>query len=171
MSQLIRVAGIVPESIVDGPGIRYTLFVQGCPHGCPGCHNPQTHPFEGGKLYSPQELLDQVREDPLIAGVTLSGGEPLCQAQALLPFAAGLRQLGKNILCYSGYTFEQLWQEADPQRLALLGLCDLLIDGPFLQEEKSLELLFRGSRNQRILDLPASLAAGKAVLAAAYIGR
>ena len=171
MSQLIRVAGIVPESIVDGPGIRYTLFVQGCPHGCPGCHNPQTHPFEGGTLYTPQQLLEQVQEDPLISGVTLSGGEPLCQAQALLPFAQGLRQLRKNILCYSGYTFEALWQEADPQRLALLELCDLLIDGPFLQEEKSLELLFRGSRNQRILDVPASLAAGKAVLAAAYLGR
>lgn len=163
MAELIRVSGVIPESIVDGPGIRYTLFVQGCPHHCPGCHNPQTHPFEGGTLRSVEEILAEVREDPLISGVTLSGGEPMCQAKALAELAKELRAIGKNIVCYTGYTFEQLWQEQDPDRMELLKQCRYLIDGPFLLAEKSLMVKFRGSKNQRIIDVKASLEAGSAV--------
>ncbi len=163
MATTIRVSGVIPESIVDGPGIRYSLFVQGCPHHCPGCHNPQTHPFEGGVLRTVEEILDEVAEDPLISGVTFSGGEPLCQAAALAELAQKLQAMGKNIVCYTGYTFEQLLAEKDPDRMALLEQCDYLIDGPFLLAEKSLMVKFRGSKNQRILNVKASLEAGAAI--------
>lgn len=162
MSELIRVSGVIPESIVDGPGIRYSLFVQGCPHHCPGCHNPQTHPFEGGILRSVEEIVEEVKENPLISGVTFSGGEPMCQAKALAELAKKLKAIGKNIICYTGYTYEQLLSENDPDRMELLKQCRYLIDGPFLLEEKSLMVKFRGSRNQRIIDVQASLKAGQA---------
>lgn len=163
MSELIRVSGVIPESIVDGPGIRYSLFVQGCPHYCPGCHNPQTHPFEGGTLRSVEEIVEEVKENPLISGVTFSGGEPMCQAKALAELAKRLRVIGKNIICYTGYTYEQLLSERDPDRMELLKQCRYLIDGPFLLEEKSLMIKFRGSRNQRIIDVQASLKAEQAI--------
>ncbi|MBQ8599173.1 MAG: anaerobic ribonucleoside-triphosphate reductase activating protein [Oscillospiraceae bacterium] len=162
MSELIRVSGVIPESIVDGPGIRYSLFVQGCPHHCPGCHNPQTHPFEGGTLRSVEEIVEEVKENPLISGVTFSGGEPMCQAKGLAELAKQLRAIGKNIICYTGYTYEQLLSEQDPDRMELLKQCRYLIDGPFLLEEKSLMIKFRGSRNQRIIDVQTSLKAGQA---------
>ena len=163
MAEFLRVSGIIPESIVDGPGIRYVIFVQGCPHHCPGCHNPQTHPFEGGALRSIEEIAAEIKENPLISGVTFSGGEPMCQAAPLAELAKILRGMGKNILVYTGYTFEQLWQEQDPDRMELLKQCKYLIDGPFLLEEKSLMVKFRGSKNQRILNVQASLEAGAAV--------
>lgn len=163
MSELIRVSGVIPESIVDGPGIRYSLFVQGCPHHCPGCHNPQTHPFEGGTLRSVEEIVAEVKENPLISGVTFSGGEPMCQAKALTQLARELKAIRKNIVCYTGYTFEQLLAENDADRMSLLAECRYLIDGPFLMAEKSLMVKFRGSKNQRIIDVKASLEAGKAV--------
>ena len=163
MSYTIQVSGVVPESIVDGPGIRYALFVQGCPHHCPGCHNPQTHPFEGGVSRTIDEIAAEVGENPLISGVTFSGGEPMCQARALAELAKKLRAMKKNIVCYTGYTFEQLLQEKDPDRMALLEQCRYLIDGPFVLAEKSLMVNFRGSKNQRILDVKASLEAGAAV--------
>lgn len=159
----LRIAGTVSESIVDGPGLRFVVFTQGCPHGCPGCHNPQTHDFEGGREASAQELLTMLDENPLLSGVTLSGGEPICQASALVPFCREIKRRKKNIVLYSGYTYEQLC-EMDEDVQALLDLCDLLIDGPFDLEKKSLMLHFRGSANQRVIDLPASRKAGKAVL-------
>ena len=163
MSAVIQVSGVIPESIVDGPGIRYSLFVQGCPHHCPGCHNPQTHPFEGGTARTVEEIVAEVNENPLISGVTFSGGEPMCQAAALSELAKALRAIGKNIVCYTGYTFEQLLAENDSDRMELLKQCRYLIDGPFLLAEKSLMVKFRGSKNQRILDVKASLEAGHAV--------
>ena len=84
---LLRLSGVISESIVDGPGFRYVVFTQGCPHGCPGCHNPQTHDFNGGTLIDPLTLLPEIDENPLLAGVTFSGGEPFCQPEALLPLA------------------------------------------------------------------------------------
>ena len=159
----IRVAGSVNDSITDGPGLRYTLFVQGCPHHCPGCHNPQTHPFEGGSLRDPKEIGEEILKNPMLSGVTLSGGEPICQAKALLPLCRMVREAGLDIAIYSGYTFEQLLEMEDEDVTELLSLCDVLIDGPFLLEQRSLALLFRGSKNQRILNLPASLKEGKAV--------
>lgn len=163
MENRIRVSGVIPESIVDGPGIRYSLFVQGCPHHCPGCHNPQTHPFEGGTWRTVEDIVAEVMANPLISGVTFSGGEPMCQAKALSCLAKALKEKKKNIVCYTGYTFEQLMKENDPDRMALLAECRYLIDGPFLLEEKSMMVKFRGSKNQRIIDVAASLAAGQAV--------
>ncbi len=165
-NQVVMLAGVVQNSIVDGPGIRMTVFTQGCPHHCPGCHNPQTHPFEGGTPTTVEELLQQVKDDPLVKGVTLSGGEPFCQAGPLAVFAAGCRELGLETAAYSGYTFEQLLElgKTDPGVPALLEQLDILIDGPFVMEKKSYELRFRGSSNQRTIDVSASLKAGAAVL-------
>ena len=165
-NQVVMLAGVVQNSIVDGPGIRMTVFTQGCPHHCPGCHNPQTHPFEGGTPTTAEELLWQAKDDPLVRGVTLSGGEPFCQAGPLAVFAEGCKELGLETAAYSGYTFEQLLElgKTDPGVLRLLEQLDILIDGPFILEKKSYELRFRGSSNQRTIDVPASLKAGCAVL-------
>lgn len=167
-AQTLRVAGTVAESIVDGPGLRYTVFVQGCPHGCPGCHNPQTHDFAGGTEMTVQALLDDIARFPHLGGITLSGGEPFCQAAALAALAAALREKGKHLMAYSGYTFEELLALPDPAVRALLEQLDLLVDGRFVLAERSVELRFRGSANQRVLDVPASLAAGAAVWAEQY---
>ena len=157
---------MVPESIVDGLGLRFTLFVQGCPHHCEGCHNPQTHPFSGGKAFTPEQVMQQVAASPLCQGVTFSGGEPFSQAAALLPLARLVKQKGMHLCCYSGYTFEQLCRlgESQPAVLELLKCCDVLIDGPFLLAERTLEKRFAGSRNQRVLDAQASLKRGEPVL-------
>ena len=162
----IRLAGVVRESIVDGPGIRMTVFVQGCPHHCKGCHNAHTWDFDGGYDGSVERIIEEAKKDPLIKGITLSGGEPFAQAAALTILAKEARALGLNIFCYTGYTFEYLYEhfEEHPEYRDLLELCDWLVDGPFIEEEMSLMLHFRGSRNQRILDVPASLKEGKAVL-------
>lgn len=156
-SAQIRVAGIVEESIVDGPGLRLSLFVQGCPHHCPGCHNPQTHAFAGGTWMTAAEVLARFREDPLLAGITLTGGEPFCQAGPLCAVAAGVKADGKNVVTYTGYTLEQLEEMArqDAAVHRLLELTDLLVDGPFIEAQRDLDLLFRGSANQRLLDLRA----------------
>ncbi|MGM9612477.1 MAG: anaerobic ribonucleoside-triphosphate reductase activating protein [Butyricicoccus sp.] len=164
----LELAGIVPESIVDGPGIRYTIFVQGCPHHCEGCHNPQTHAFGVGTEAAPEDILAELDKKPYLQGVTLSGGEPFCQAEALAGLAAALKAHGKHIMAYTGYTFEQLLELDDPFVRALLEQLDLLVDGRFVLAEKSIELKFRGSANQRVLDVPASLAAEKAVWAEQY---
>ena len=151
----LRINGIIPESVVDGPGIRYTIFTQGCPHHCPGCHNPQTHDFSGGKAADTEQILLEIRADPLLRGVTFSGGEPFCQAGALAELAKTIHGMGLDVVTYSGYTYEQLLEMAktDPETENLLKQTDLLVDGPFLIEERDLNLLFRGSRNQRILNL------------------
>lgn len=161
----IRLAGVVRESIVDGPGIRFTVFVQGCPHHCPGCHNPQTHDPAGGYDCAPQRLLEELDRDPLVRGVTLSGGEPMEQAEALLPFAREVCARGRDLVIFSGYTFEQLLEMGTrrPAVRELLSLAFLLIDGRFVLAERDLTLRFRGSRNQRLLDPAASLAAGRAI--------
>lgn len=151
----LRLSGIVSESIVDGPGIRYTVFTQGCPHRCPGCHNPQTHDFAGGYDADLPAMLREIAADPLLDGITLSGGEPFCQPEALLPLAKAVREMGKTVYAFSGYTLEQLL-ELSKERPAigeLLHLCDVLIDGPYIEKLRDLDLLYRGSSNQRIIDL------------------
>ncbi len=163
MSRL-NVAGVVAESITDGPGIRTTIFVQGCPHGCPGCHNPETHDFSGGSAADTDALFAAIAANPLLSGVTFSGGEPMCQAAALAALGARIKAAGLELACYTGYTLEALLAENDPDRMALLRVCDVLVDGPFLLAERSLELKFKGSRNQRALDVQKSLAARAAVL-------
>ncbi len=160
----LRIAGVVEESAVDGPGLRFTVFTQGCPHACPGCHNPHTHPFDAGTLVSGDELYRQIRENPLLSGVTFSGGEPFCQP---LPLARLARRLHKNtsltIVTYTGYIFEELFESPDENIRALLAETDVLIDGKFLLALRDLTLRFRGSTNQRVIDVPKSLAAGAPV--------
>ena len=160
----IRIAGTVNDSIVDGPGYRYTIFTQGCPHHCPGCHNPQSHDFEGGRVTDTDTILRQVRENPLLDGITLSGGEPFCQPEACRALAEAAHDLGMSVWCYTGYTWEKLMQEADPARLALLEAVDVLVDGPFILAQKSLELKFCGSRNQRLIDVKKTRQAGQVTL-------
>ena len=160
---MLMLAGIVENSIVDGPGIRFTVFCQGCPHHCPGCQNPETWPFEGGFEVTPEDVVEHVKRNPLTRGVTFSGGEPFAQAAAHAELARQLKAAGYEVASYTGYTFEQLLEEQDPAKLDLLQQLDILVDGPFRQEELSLELRFRGSANQRILNVPQSLAQGKAV--------
>ena len=160
----IRIAGTVNDSIVDGPGYRYTIFTQGCPHHCPGCHNPQSHDFEGGRVVDTETILRQVRENPLLDGITLSGGEPFCQPEACRALAEAAHDLGMSVWCYTGYTWEKLMQEADPARLTLLEAVDVLVDGPFILAQKSLELKFCGSRNQRLIDVRKTRQAGQVTL-------
>ena len=141
----LRIAGTVENSIVDGEGIRYTIFVQGCPHGCPGCHNPQTHDFQGGKLIDAAVLLKEIASDPLLDGVTFSGGEPFCQAAALAALGKQVHDLGLNLVTYTGYTLEQLLADGREDWMALLNETDILIDGRFEADKKSYECRFRGS--------------------------
>ena len=150
---LMRIAGIVQDSIVDGEGIRLTVFVQGCPHHCPGCHNPETHDFNGGRMIDTSEIIAMLDANPLLDGVTLSGGEPFCQPGACFEIALAAYFRGLNVWCYTGYTLEELLREADPKRFALLYIIDVLVDGRYMEEQRTLELPFRGSRIQRIIVL------------------
>ena len=159
---MIYLSGIAGDSIVDGPGIRTTFFAQGCPHHCPGCHNPETWAFVCGTEMDEEQILRIVKSNPLCRGVTFSGGEPFAQASGFARLAKLLKAQGYEVASYSGYTFEALLH-GTPEQQELLRCIDILIDGPFLRDEKSLELAFRGSRNQRILDVPKSLAAKEAV--------
>lgn len=157
-------SGIAGDSIVDGPGIRLTIFTQGCPHHCPGCHNPQTHDLDGGSWGDTDDIAAVMAENPLLDGITLSGGEPFLQPVPCLALAKEAHRLGLNVWAYTGYTWEELLAENDAERMAFLREIDVLMDGPFLLAERSLELRFRGSRNQRAIAVQKSLAAGNVVL-------
>jgi len=158
----LRVAGVIEESIVDGPGLRFVLFLQGCRLHCPGCQNPQTWDFDGGTLVSAADVLARIKLDPLVHGVTFSGGEPFEQAKALLPLAAELKQQGYHLMAFTGYTLEQLLQK--PERRDFLEKMDLIVDGAYIEAQKSLSLRFRGSRNQRIINIPATRENGWSVV-------
>ena len=159
----MRIYGLVQDSIVDGPGFRFVCFVQGCPHGCPGCHNPGSHDPRGGREMTVEEVAAALLANPLTDGLTLSGGEPMAQAAECLRLAEIARAHGLNVWCYTGYTFEQLLTAGTADQRALLRAADVLVDGPFLLERRTLALPWRGSANQRVLDVPASLRAGRAV--------
>ena len=160
----ISLSGVTGDSIVDGPGLRLTIFTQGCLHNCPGCHNPQTHDPNGGSWADTEDILAAAAENPLLDGITLSGGDPFLQPVPCLALAEGAHKLGLNVWTYTGYTWEALWEENDAEKLALLKESDVLVDGPFLLAERSLELQFCGSRNQRLIDVKKSLAAGEVLL-------
>ena len=160
----LRIAGVVKESIVDGKGIRYTVFTQGCPHHCKGCHNPQTWAFEGGEITTPEKLVADFGKNPLLKGITFSGGEPFCQPQPLAELARLVHSLGTDVTAYSGWTYEQLVEQHDPAVDDLLAQVDVLIDGPFLLEQRNLELTFRGSENQRVIDMNKTRQQGRVVL-------
>ena len=159
---MLELSGIVSDSIVDGPGIRTTVFSQGCPHHCNGCHNPETWEFGCGTAIEEERIVQIVKENPLCRGVTFSGGEPFAQAEGFAKLARLCKAQGYEVASYTGYTFEQLLHGTPVQKL-LLESIDVLIDGPFVLAEKSLEVSFRGSRNQRILDVKKSLEAQRAV--------
>ncbi|MBO4831143.1 MAG: anaerobic ribonucleoside-triphosphate reductase activating protein [Oscillospiraceae bacterium] len=162
----MRIAGMIQDSIVDGPGFRFTLFTQGCPHDCEGCHNPETHDFGGGSEMSTDEIIRKLLSNPLTDGITFSGGEPFEQAGDCAVIAKAARDNGLNVWAYSGYTFEELIKKAEkqPEVMDLLKLTDVLVDGRFILAQRSLSLKWRGSANQRILDVPKSLAAGQTEL-------
>ena len=160
----MKIFGLVQDSIVDGPGFRFSCFVQGCPHHCPGCHNPASHDPEGGREIPVEEVARQLLSNPLTDGLTLSGGDPFAQSEDCLALARIAHENNLNVWAYSGWTFEYLRDQGSEGQKALLAEVDVLVDGPFLMEQRSLALPWRGSRNQRVIDVPASLAAGEAVI-------
>ncbi|NLL63198.1 MAG: anaerobic ribonucleoside-triphosphate reductase activating protein [Ruminococcaceae bacterium] len=166
METKLRLAGIIRESVVDGPGWRLVVFAQGCPHRCQGCQNPDTWSFDDGYESTVGNIIKVVKENKLLKGVTLSGGEPFCQAKAFTVLAKEVKALGLDVLAFSGWTFEELLAGANEENgwFELLSELSLLIDGKFIEEEKSLEIRFRGSKNQRIIDVPASLEQRQTVL-------
>lgn len=163
----LNIAGIQNDSIVDGPGIRYAIFVQGCPHHCEGCHNPETWEFGTGRDVSLDEIIEKIKEDPLLDGVTYSGGEPFAQAKALCELTDRIRtEFPKlTVMSYTGYTIEYLIKQATPENcfMELLKRLDYIVDGPFVLSLKSYELRFKGSSNQRFLDVKKTLEAGKPI--------
>ena len=152
-------ADLQADSIVDGLGIRTVVWTQGCPHHCMGCHNPNTHSFDEGVLVDIEEVKLALLEIPNQDGITFSGGDPMCQPEACYELAKFAKKRGLNIWCYTGYTYEQLLQLSikKPAILKFLKEIDVLVDGKFILSEKSLNLKFKGSRNQRIIDVPKSL--------------
>lgn len=167
MDNKLRIAGIVQDSIVDGPGIRLVVFTQGCRHNCPGCHNPHTHSFDGGKLVDIECIIEQARENPLLDGITLSGGEPFEQAKNLSKLAKQAKTFGYNIMTYTGYTYEYILRNSSKIDgwAEFLDNIDILVDGRFEIEKKNPLLKFRGSENQRIIDVKKTRFKGEIVLA------
>ena len=163
----LRIAGVARESIVDGPGIRFTVFTQGCKHYCHGCHNPQTHDFNGGNVINIDSLVEQIKKNPLLDGITLSGGEPFEQAAQCSMLARRVHEMKLNVMTYSGYTFEEILAGMNerPDWNELLRETDILVDGRFELEKKNILLRFRGSENQRLIDVKKSLKAGAVVSA------
>lgn len=166
MCDTIRLYGLVTDSIVDGPGFRTAIFVQGCPYHCEGCHNPDSQPFEGGTVWTLDDVEKKFANNPLLSGITLSGGEPAEQAAPCAELARRAHQKGLNVWTYTGSTLEKLAERAkdDPALRQLLDETDVLVDGPFILAQRSLELDFCGSKNQRLIDMNESRRQGKIVL-------
>lgn len=152
----IRIAGFVNDSLVDGPGIRFTIFTQGCPYGCKGCHNENTWDMKGGEEVEIASLITKWRKNPLLDGITLSGGEPLMQKEEILVLINAALEDKINITLYSGNTYENLVALNDSVTNEILSKVHYLVDGPFILKERNLKLLYRGSNNQRIIDLKRS---------------
>jgi anaerobic ribonucleoside-triphosphate reductase activating protein len=166
LNKTLRISGLADDSIVDGPGIRFVIFTQGCEMHCKGCHNPQTWDRKGGYDITFGELLKRIDANHLLSGVTFSGGEPFLQAKKLSELAEIIKeQVGIGIISFSGYTYDYLHANSTPENgfMELLYSIDYLIDGAFVEDEKSYDLNFKGSRNQRVVDVKASLAAGNTV--------
>ncbi len=161
----IRLAGITPESVVDGIGLRYVVWAQGCKHRCKGCHSPHTWDFNGGQNKRIDDILDDIKKNRLLQGVTFSGGDPFEQAEKFAYLAGKVKELGLDVWCYTGYTFEDILRDSSHEGWKkLLNTIDVLVDGPFIEEQKDLKLAFRGSKNQRIIDIPKSLKEDKVIL-------
>lgn len=158
----IRIAGLVPESFVDGDGIRFAVFMQGCLRNCDGCQNPETHALDGGKIFDTADIIAKFRTNKLLNGITLTGGEPLLQIDAANELATAAKNFGLNVWLYTGFTFEELWSDTYSTRL--LANVDVIVDGAFVESLRDLNLQFRGSSNQRIIDVKKSVAQKKIVL-------
>lgn len=170
---MLRVAGIVRESIVDGDGIRYVLFLQGCKHGCKGCHNPETWNFDGGNEREQSDILEEILENPLIDGVTFSGGDPLFQASELINIVKELHDKDINMWLYTGFVFEDFIlfknnccknELVTRDMIELLQYIDVVVDGPFEIDNKSFDCKFRGSKNQRLINCKESLRQNEVIL-------
>ncbi len=166
MPDTIRLYGLVTDSIVDGPGFRTSIFVQGCPYHCEGCHNPESQPFEGGTVWTLDDVEKKFANNPLLSGITLSGGEPAEQAAPCAELARRAHQKGLNVWTYTGSTLEKLTERAqtDDALKQLLAETDVLVDGPFILAQRSLELDFCGSKNQRLIDMNETRRQGKIIL-------
>ena len=160
----IRISGFIEESIVDGHGIRFVVFTQGCKKRCNGCHNPETQPLCGGYLMDMEELVAIWEKNPLLKGITISGGEPFLQSKKCAYLARKAKKSGLDVVVYSGYYFEELIKDENDEALSLLRVCDVLIDGPFEIEKKGLGLGFKGSSNQRVINLNETLKGNKIIL-------
>ena len=163
----IRLAGeITKESVVDGEGIRSVIWTQGCPHHCPGCHNPQTHDFNGGFTREVKDLIKEISEIEFQDGITLSGGDPLCQIDACLEIAKWCQEHNLNVWCYTGYKIEDLLKRTKKEKnlKELLENIDVLVDSPFILELKSYDVPFRGSKNQRLIDSKKTIKENKVCL-------
>ncbi len=161
MSDTLRVMRVVEGTSVDGPGLRTSIYLAGCNHRCPGCHNPSTWPFDAGEPMTVDEIMEKVLYNRF--NVTLTGGDPLYHAEALLSLAKRIREAGLGIWIYTGFTLEELQEKNDEATVNLLALTDVLVDGPFIEKLKDPTLIFRGSSNQRLIDLRASEAQGKII--------
>ncbi|WP_078682307.1 anaerobic ribonucleoside-triphosphate reductase activating protein [Clostridium sp. USBA 49] len=155
----IRLAAILKESLVNGPGLRRVLFSQGCPHNCKGCFSPHTHSYTDGVLINMDDIIEDIRKNPLLKGVTFSGGEPFEQADKFAYIAKEVKKMGLNIWCYTGYTFEYILENQHKRKgwSELLKYIDVLVDGKFEEDKKEEGLKFRGSSNQRIIDVRESI--------------
>lgn len=157
----MKIAGFYDESISNGLGWRAVLFVSGCPHYCPGCHNKEAQDFNYGEEFNEEEILKRIKENSILNGITISGGEPLCKENipGVLKFIKDVKEIRPefNVWCYSGYTLDQLIDRNDEETNKCLNEIDVLVDGRFVEEKKDPTLKFRGSSNQRILDLKPSL--------------
>jgi len=163
----IRLAApLQSDSVVDGYGVRTVIWTQGCSHNCPFCHNPSTHAFDGGEEFDLKDIFKELDELENQDGITLSGGDPLYQIEPVLAIAKYAKKLGLNVWCWTGFTYEEVLEMGKKNKsyLELLEYLDVLVDGPFIQAKKDLNLLFRGSSNQRLINMPATLKKGKIVL-------
>lgn len=157
----LSILSIVEDTMVDGPGLRTSVYCAGCPNACPGCHNPQSWDIRSGHPMSTDDIMRVIEADPY-ANVTFSGGDPMFQPEGFTALAKDIRRrTAKTIWCFSGFTFEALVR--NPRQRALLEQLDVLVDGPFVQSLRDESLIFRGSTNQRIIDVPASLRRGEVV--------
>jgi anaerobic ribonucleoside-triphosphate reductase activating protein len=164
--QIRLAADLQKDSIVDGNGIRTVIWTQGCPHNCFGCHNPSTHSFDDGALIDVEDIKVEIDNLVYQDGITFSGGDPMCQSAACYEIAKYARKLGLNIWCYTGYTFEELIKLGKYKKsiMDFLSCIDVLVDGKFMMEFKSLDCLYRGSTNQRLIDVKKSLSNGAVCL-------
>lgn len=148
----IRLSGVCKESSVDGQGLRYVVFTQGCKHGCKGCQNPETHDFNGGYLEDIDKIVEDIKGNRILRGITVSGGDPMEQPEALYELVSKVKEIGKTVWVYTGYTYEELIKLKNKSIFNVLNTIDVLVDGPYIEKLKDINLRYKGSSNQRVID-------------------